>query len=39
MSEVIRSRMRKLGIPSKHYGPQCLRHTCATRLLHNGLSF
>ncbi len=31
--------MRKLGIASKHTGPQCLRHACATRLLHNGLSF
>jgi integrase/recombinase XerD len=39
MSEVVRSRMRKLGIHSKHFGPQCLRHACATRLLHNGLSF
>lgn len=39
MSDVVRSRMRKLGIPSKHCGPQCLRHTCATRLLHKGLSF
>ncbi len=39
MSEVVRSRMRKMGISSKHCGPQCLRHACATRLLHNGLSF
>jgi integrase/recombinase XerD len=39
MSDVVRSRMRKLGISSKHTGPQSLRHTCATRLLHNGLSF
>jgi integrase/recombinase XerD len=39
ISEVVRSRMRKLGISSKHTGPQSLRHTCATRLLHNGLSF
>jgi integrase/recombinase XerD len=39
ISDVVRSRMRRLGIPSKHCGPQCLRHTCATRLLHNGLSF
>ena len=39
ISDVVRSRMRRLGIPSKHCGPQCLRHACATRLLHNGLSF
>jgi site-specific recombinase XerD len=39
VSDVVRSRMRKLGISSKHTGPQSLRHTCATRLLHNGLSF
>ncbi len=39
ISEVVRIRMRKLGINSKHCGPQCLRHACATRLLHNGLSF
>jgi len=39
VSDVVRSRMRKLGISSKHTGPQSLRHACATRLLHNGLSF
>jgi integrase/recombinase XerD len=39
VSEVVRSRMRKLGIPSKHFGPQSLRHACATRLLHTGSSF
>jgi integrase/recombinase XerD len=39
ISDVVRSRMRKLGISSKHTGPQSLRHTCATRLLHDGLSF
>jgi integrase/recombinase XerD len=39
ISDVVRSRMRKLGISSKHTGPQCLRHACATRLLHNGSSF
>jgi len=39
VSDVVRSRMRKLGISSKHTGPQSLRHTCATRLLNNGLSF
>jgi integrase/recombinase XerD len=39
ISDVVRSRMRKLGISSKHTGPQSLRHTCATRLLHNGSSF
>jgi integrase/recombinase XerD len=31
--------MRKLGISSKHFGPQSLRHACATRLLHTGSSF
>jgi integrase/recombinase XerD len=39
ISDVVRSRMRKLDISSKHTGPQSLRHTCATRLLHNGMSF
>jgi integrase/recombinase XerD len=39
ISEIVRSRMRKMGIPSKHCGPQCLLHACATRLLYNGLSF
>jgi site-specific recombinase XerD len=39
ISEVVRSRMQRLGIPSRHCGPQCLRHACATRLLHQGLSF
>jgi integrase/recombinase XerD len=39
VSDVIRSRMRKLDISSKHTGPQSLRHACATRLLDNGLSF
>jgi integrase/recombinase XerD len=39
VSEVVRSRMRKLGISSKHTGPHSLRHACATRLLRNGLSF
>jgi Site-specific recombinase XerD len=39
ISEVVRGRMRKLRIPSKHCGPQCLRHACATRLLDAGASF
>jgi integrase/recombinase XerD len=39
VSEVVRSRMRKLGISSRHVGPQSLRHACATRLLHTGSSF
>jgi integrase/recombinase XerD len=39
ISDVVLSRMRRLGISSKHCGPQCLRHACATRLLHKGLSF
>ena len=39
VSDVVRSRMRNLGVSSKHTGPQSLRHACATRLLQNGLSF
>jgi integrase/recombinase XerD len=39
VSEVVRSRMRKLGISSPHAGPQSLRHACATRLLQSGSSF
>jgi len=39
VSDVVRSRMRRLQISSKHTGPQSLRHACATRLLHEGLSF
>jgi integrase/recombinase XerD len=39
MSDVVRSRMRKLGIPSRHVGPHSLRHACATRLLNTGSSF
>jgi len=39
VSDVVRSRMRKLSISSKHVGPQSLRHACATRLLHTGSSF
>jgi integrase/recombinase XerD len=39
ISDVVRSRMRKLGISSKHTGPQSLRHTCASRLLQDGLPF
>jgi integrase len=39
ISDVVRSRMRKLGIPAKHCGPQCLRQACATRLLDTGASF
>jgi site-specific recombinase XerD len=39
VSDVVRSRMRKLNISSKHTGPHSLRHACASRLLENGLSF
>lgn len=39
VSDVVRSRMRRLGISAKHTGPHSLRHACASRLLENGLSF
>jgi len=39
ISAIVRIRMQKLGIRSKHFGPQSLRHACATHLLHKGSSF
>jgi len=35
---VVARRLRGLGVKLPHYGPHCLRHACATRLLHQGLS-
>jgi site-specific recombinase XerD len=35
---VVARRLRALGVELPHYGPHCLRHACATRLLHQGLS-
>jgi site-specific recombinase XerD len=35
---VVALRLRGLGVELPHYGPHCLRHACATRLLHQGLS-
>lgn len=38
VSAIVRSRMLRCGIESKHCGPQALRHACATRLLSLGAS-
>jgi integrase/recombinase XerD len=38
MYHVVSRRIRRLGIQTRHYGPHCLRHACATHLLANGLS-
>jgi integrase/recombinase XerD len=38
VSAVVHSRMVKLGVTSLRYGPQALRHSCATRLLKLGAS-
>jgi integrase/recombinase XerD len=35
---VVSRRLRGLGVELPHYGPHCLRHACATRLLNQGLS-
>jgi integrase/recombinase XerD len=35
---VTANRMKALGIPSLNFGPHSLRHSCATRLLHEGTS-
>ncbi len=37
MRSVISRRMKKLGITSPHFGPQSLRHACATELLRKGM--
>jgi site-specific recombinase XerD len=36
---VVATRLEALGVRSKHRGPHCLRHACATHLLADGLSF
>ena len=36
--ELVRNRLRFLGVSLPHYGPHALRHACATRLLATGLS-
>ena len=35
---IVTSRLRRLGVVSRHRGPQALRHACAQRLLDQGLS-
>ncbi|HWY45329.1 MAG TPA: tyrosine-type recombinase/integrase [Candidatus Sulfotelmatobacter sp.] len=37
MRSLIGKRMKKMGIVSPHFGPQSLRHACATQLLHKGM--
>ncbi len=37
MRSLISRRMKKLGIVSPHFGPQALRHSCATQLLYKGM--
>jgi integrase/recombinase XerD len=39
ISAVVKSRMQKLGIESPRQGPQSIRHSFATQLLHNGSSY
>ena len=36
--DLVSDRLRALGVSLPHYGPQSLRHACATRLLAEGLS-
>lgn len=38
MPRIVSSRMKPLGINSRHKGPHSLRHACATHLLSKGLS-
>lgn len=38
VSAIVHSRMLKLGVVSLRFGPQSLRHACATRLLNLGAS-
>jgi integrase/recombinase XerD len=38
MYHVVSRRIRELGIKTRHYGPHCLRHACATHLVAQGLS-
>jgi site-specific recombinase XerD len=35
---IVARRLRPLGVSLAHHGPHALRHACATRLLHQGLS-
>jgi integrase/recombinase XerD len=37
MRSLVSRRMKKLGIVSPHFGPQALRHACATQLLYKGM--
>ena len=39
VSTLVLGRMLKLRIQSKHFGPQALRHACATRLFSLGASY
>lgn len=36
--QMVNRRLRPLGLALAHQGPHALRHACATRLLHRGLS-
>jgi site-specific recombinase XerD len=36
--QIVNRRLRPLGLSLSHQGPHALRHACATRLLHRGLS-
>ena len=36
--QIVSRRLRPLGLGLAHQGPHALRHACATRLLHQGLS-
>lgn len=38
LGDLVRRRLRALGVTSAHYGPHALRHACATHLLEQGLS-
>jgi site-specific recombinase XerD len=38
LAQVVKRRLRALGLNLPHYGPHVLRHACATRLLAQGLS-
>jgi len=36
--QIVSKRLKPLGIDLKHFGPHSLRHTCATRLINEGIS-